>query len=216
MKKIKNILIVTILLFATSCGFANNVYLMGYGFTEMLPNKYKVSKEIEDGFPGNGLAIVDLDFRANNKQDGISTVWRRINNDGTYSKRLALTHVDIFKRGRVRVAIKPGIYFLDGFRHSDGRRYFKSGAFTKMYSNKQMGWDEDKKEPLYFSFIAETGKELKIPDIFLFANCRSGRSSCSKWDIEFSIFIEKDSRSDDSKYKTGLDIKRLDEYPLEK
>lgn len=202
------------LLAITSCGFGNNLYLIGYNLTEFMPNKYKVTDKIEDDFPKNGLAIVDLNFRVNNEKDGINTVWRRINEDGTYSKRMALTYIDVFKRGRVRVVLEPGTYFLDGLRYPDGNKYISIGAFNKMYSNKQKGWDENKEKPLYFSFVAKKGKELKIPDIFVFANCRNSRNSCSGESLELSIFIDERAKIKNNNYQTGINVQKLNKNPL--
>jgi len=204
-----------ILFTISSCGMGNNFALMGYNLSAISPNSHKVTKEIEDTFPQNGLAIVSLNFQSEDDyQDhrGVNTIWRKVNNDGTYGKRMTFTYIELLKRGRVKLALEPGTYYIDGIRFlkeykkSHQLFEFSNGIFHKFYSDDQWGWDFDKKQAKWFSFTVKAGQELEIPDIFISHKCEDNSRNCTDDTAKLTMQIKSTENKTYNDYKIGYEV----------
>lgn len=198
------------LLILSNCGLINNHYTIGYNLVKgFSPHEHKVKRDGENSFPANGQSVVSLNFVVDNtnKKAGVDTLWRKINDDGTFSKRITLTYLTMFKDGRTESTLEPGTYFLDGFRYGDGAIYVTAGAFTYLMANEPKGWDASKNQPLWFSFTLEKGKEVFVPDVAISSKCLSGSSGCSDDGLKISIKIDKEENKDPKAYKIGYAIK---------
>lgn len=210
---IRKIFPILALIILSGCGLVNNVAMMGYTLSGIGPHRYRVTEEIEKSFPGNGLAIVSMDFKVRENADPnnrAKTIWRRLNEDGSYSDRMTFTYNEIIKRGRVRLAIKPGTYFIDGIAFSkideNNPNYiivFQNGLFQKFYLTDQYGWDFDKKRPIWFSFTVKAGQELYIPDIEILYYCEGGYTVCTDDQLTLAMRLKDETFKKDAGYVFG-------------
>lgn len=206
---VKNISIFLSLLILANCGIVNSFYTIGYSFkTELTPHSYKVKRTGENSFPENGKSVVSLSFMVGDghKKSGVDTLWRKINDDGSFSKRIHLTYWDPFKRGRIESMIEPGKYFLDGFRYNNGKFYMEAGSFSALITHKQGGWDKVKKEAMWFSFEVKKGKEIFIPDVEVLGTCVNNSTRCEQDKILISIKVNDENDKTPKPYKIGYKI----------
>lgn len=206
------------LLILSNCGMLHNFYLIGYDFTALRPHPYRVTSEIENSPNKKGLGIVTLDFRTDNKEykdyDGVNTIWRKINDDGTVGKKITLTYAQLIKRGPTRVALEPGTYFIDGLRYVAEKKNSRGmeslayvGAFTKLYSNEQKGWDFTKKQPRWFKFTVKAGQEIKIPEISIHGYCKSGSDTCDGDDFVVKMVTKgQENKQPKDYYSFGSEV----------
>lgn len=208
----KKIIPILITLLLSGCGLANNLYTSHYTvIKDLTPHGHKVRRSGGNSFPENKMGVVSLNFVAGEKPKtvGVDTLWRKINNDGTFSKRISLTYLNPFKDGRVDSMLEPGTYFLDGLRYAYNNRIISIGAFTALIkTSEQKGWDSTRKKPLWFSFNVEKGKEIIIPDISLSARCVNGYNSCDGDSFAISMKIDLSDVKESDSYKVGYKVEK--------
>lgn len=210
MKTTIKILILSILfLNLSSCmGLANNLRLTFYNVTtNSLPHSHKVKRSGQNAFPQNNMSVVNLNFKTTSGY--VDTIWRKVNNDGTFSDRISLTYTNPFTSGRIESMIEPGKYFLDGIRFREGNILVSEGSFRNMISRKQNGWDESRNEALWFSFEVKAGEELYVPDVIVAGKCLNGRYSCSNEDFVLLAGIENINSVKSDKYRVGYKVEIL-------
>ncbi len=198
------------IIFLSGCSILNQqaslLHMVKSGLT---PNKYKVKRSGENSFPDNGTGLVSLNITTGHPSSahaGVNTIWRKTNSDGTFSERISF-YANIFKAGRVEYMFEPGTYFLDGFSFSlGGKGFVREGAFLNILSMKQKGWDEVRGEPLWFSFVVEKGKEVRIPDIIISAKCKNSFGSCGGEDFSVSMKVNEVSKEVINSFKIGYKI----------
>ncbi len=210
---IKFCLIIIIISLSGCGGLVNNLYTNPYTvIKDLTPHGNKVKRSGKDSFPENGMSIVSLNFiggKEEYKAAAVDTLWRKVNDDGTFSKRISLTYVNPFKKGRLESMIEPGTYFLDGFRYINNNNSIRVGAFLELMGvNTQKGWDLSNKKPLWFSFTVEKGKEVYIPDVLVSGRCLNGSNSCGGDSFELTMKIDESYSKKLENYQIGYKVKK--------
>lgn len=206
MKKITTFILV--LLTLSSCGLARyNANMFHMLKSDLTPHGHKVKKSGKNSFPENGTGIVSLDLKSPSGS-GVNSLWRKVNEDGTFSKRTDLTYANPFKKGRTESMLEPGTYFLDGLGVTlpSYGGYVRIGAFSDLFSKEQFGWDLSKNQPVWFSFTIKKGQEVYIPDIEIAVKCKNNLRTCEVDDVLLLMKIDRSNKSQELQYKIGRNV----------